>query len=301
MFWYLFTLISILQLETEYSALVDLYNATNGAKWTVRSGTPRDCSLWYGVVFVEGRIKELNLFGMNLNGMIPDSIGNLTQLLVLDMSQNQLFGPLPTTIGKLARLERLVISVNKLNGTIPSSFGNLVNLVTLDLRINALVSPIPVSIGNLSKLKYLALGSNQFTGLIPDFFNKMKLVALQLTANQFSGPIPPSLSAAVNLSLLELDYNLLNGTVPAFISNFSQLNRLALSNNFFTSIFSVYPVWISTMFFCFLNNNPFSICPLPAWTVAYKCGAVCAVTTTSPLTTTVAPISGCSGILLNNL
>ena len=50
---------------------------------------------------------------------------DLASLRVLDLSGNQLTGPIPTELGDLARLFALNLSGNQLTGTIPQSFTSL--------------------------------------------------------------------------------------------------------------------------------------------------------------------------------
>jgi Leucine-rich repeat (LRR) protein len=44
------------------------------------------------------------------------------------LQNNNIIGPIPTEIGKLAKLRTLVLSSNKLDGTIPNSLGHLERL-----------------------------------------------------------------------------------------------------------------------------------------------------------------------------
>ena len=47
-----------------------------------------------------GDLTELNLSDTNLTGKIPSSIGQLTNLTVLVLSKNKLTGEIPTSIGQ---------------------------------------------------------------------------------------------------------------------------------------------------------------------------------------------------------
>ena len=47
---------------------------------------------------------------------------------------------LPDEIGKLRKLERLVITNNRLTGSLPTTFGDLSNLKEVDIRYNNLSS-----------------------------------------------------------------------------------------------------------------------------------------------------------------
>lgn len=73
-----------------------------------------------------------------LSGSIPSSIGNLTNLELLDLSHNELSGRIPSSIGNLENLQLLDLSNNQLSGEIPGSTADLSSLLGLDLRHNFL-------------------------------------------------------------------------------------------------------------------------------------------------------------------
>ena len=90
----------------ERNALIDLYNATDGSNWTrndnwencyfcIHSSDPCDNN-WYGVTCDSSNqhIIELGLHMNNLNGTIPASLGDLTELKRLDLDDNKLSGPI---------------------------------------------------------------------------------------------------------------------------------------------------------------------------------------------------------------
>ena len=138
---------------------------------------------------------------------LPESIGNLTQLTELDISDNKLTS-LPGSIGNLVQLTELNVGRNELT-SLPESIGNLTQLTELDISDNKLTS-LPGSIGNLvqltvlnmcelrlqevphgvqqlSKLKYLDLSFNPLKTL-PDWLGDitelcmLNISSLQLTA-----------------------------------------------------------------------------------------------------------------------
>ena len=124
------------------AALVEFYDATNGASWTNNtnwnSSEPLD--RWYGVsTDANGRVARLSLAQNGLTGSIPPTVGNLTNLEVLALSLNQLTGSIPSTVGNLTNLRNLILGRNQLTGSIPSTVGNLTNLRVLDLIDNQLV------------------------------------------------------------------------------------------------------------------------------------------------------------------
>ena len=61
-------------------------------------------------------------------GEIPPEIGNLTNLIVLRLYDNQFTGEIPSEIGYLTNLERLKLHTNQLTGSIPETLCDLSNL-----------------------------------------------------------------------------------------------------------------------------------------------------------------------------
>ena len=204
-------------------ALVALYNATDGAKWTYNeywlSDEPIDH--WYGVSVSDGRVTELKLFDNQLTGTIPAQSGNLSSLQTLWLSNNQLTGGIPPELGHLSSLESLSLSSNPLAGPIPPELGKLSSLERLVLSNNRLTGPIPPELGKLSWLRELSLADNQLTGFIPE-----GLTTLTLGHFYFNGN--PGLSVPDDMALREWldgigelrdqDYSLSTPFVPVILS-----------------------------------------------------------------------------------
>eukprot|EP00797_Seminavis_robusta_P036681 Sro944_g223020.1 Leucine Rich Repeat (269) ;mRNA; r:38822-39628 len=120
-------------------ALATLYFAL-GRSWTQGSVLPseEECT-WFEDTgsycnedgFQEGLLLENN----NLeDGPIPPEIGLLTSLKVVDMSDNEIVGDIPTYFGQLTILETLRLARNeRLMGTVPTELENIPTLQELDL------------------------------------------------------------------------------------------------------------------------------------------------------------------------
>ena len=65
------------------------------------------------------RLQTLYLNNNSLNGIIPDSLTNCSNLINLDLSVNSLMGVIPTKLVFLSRLNYLDLSANSLVGQIP--------------------------------------------------------------------------------------------------------------------------------------------------------------------------------------
>jgi autotransporter-associated beta strand protein len=231
--------------ESEYSALVDLYNSTGGSGWVNQSGwLDGDATSWYGVsvggvtydangdVLIPGNVQFLSLEDNQLTGTIPTTLGNLINLEGLGLDHNQLSGTIPTTLGNLTNLQYIELNDNQLTGSIPTSLGNLFQLTGIYLYDNQLTGNIPISLGNLSQLSLLMLSANQLSGTIPSTLsNLVNLSWLLLDDNQLSGAIPSNLGNLTNLELLVLGRNQLSGTIPSTLSNLVNLSWLVLDDN----------------------------------------------------------------------
>ena len=99
--------------DTEYQAVVALYNSTSGPKWKDHTNWLTHKADWYGVTVTGGHVTRL------------------------DLENNQLMGTIPVQIGNPRNLTGLFLGLNQLSGTISSSIGNLTRLGALNWRITS--------------------------------------------------------------------------------------------------------------------------------------------------------------------
>ncbi|KAG6603855.1 Plant intracellular Ras-group-related LRR protein 4, partial [Cucurbita argyrosperma subsp. sororia] len=163
---------------------------------------------------------------MNQVEWLPESIGKLTSLVSLDLSENRLVA-LPETIGALSQLEKLDLHANRLNN-LPGSFTDLTSLIHLDLRGNELVS-LPVSFGKLIHLEEVDLSSNLLTSLPESIGNLVKLRRLNLETNNIE-EIPHTIGRCTSLRELTADYNRLKA-LPEAVGKIESLEILSVRYN----------------------------------------------------------------------
>jgi hypothetical protein len=76
--------------------------------------------------------------------IVPDNgFDGMKDLMILVMSNTNLHGPIPESLGKLTNLRVLHLDGNHFNGSIPKSFRNLRSLSELRLNDNGLIGPVP--------------------------------------------------------------------------------------------------------------------------------------------------------------
>ena len=215
--------------------LVALYEATDGTNWENGDNWLTDAPLsdWHGVeTDASGRVSRLDLTDNQLTGPIPRELSSLSGLVSLYLDENNLRGPIPATFGGLAGLRTLKIDESHLTGSIPPELGNLSRLEELYLDQNDLSGPIPPELGNLAELTLLRLDDNGLAGLIPPELGHLRALELMwLNANNLTGTIPRGLGSLSKLEELALDRNRLAGPMPPEFGQMSSLRRLSVSNN----------------------------------------------------------------------
>lgn len=179
----------------------------------------------------EGNIVKLNLGNRNID-QLPESIGVLVHLQLLDLSDNNL-KKLPETFGNLINLRSLDLSGNKLS-TLPESFGNLINLRSLDFSWNY-ISCLPKSFAKLFKFRALDISHNKLT-FIP---YKSKIIAPRDYYVLFSLNFPDDNSFIVNnaghITKLIIKNKKLE-ILPESFGNLTHLESLYLTDNYFEKL-----------------------------------------------------------------
>lgn len=142
-------------LTSDSLALVALYNSANGQNWAIRTNwLTGSVNSWFGVTVNSGRVTQLSLPSNRLIGDITPEIKNLTALTSLNLSDNSFNNRLlPIEVGNLTNLITLNLSLCSLAGAIPNQIINCNNLQSLMLQGNLFTSvPTLTALTSLSSL-----------------------------------------------------------------------------------------------------------------------------------------------------
>ena len=195
------------------AALVALYQATGGPNWARDWNwlTDKPLNTWWGVKTVDGRVTELNLAGVylegnGLEGELPAELGDLTHLTRLLLRGNRIRGELPTEMVRLTNLRELDVTANEIGGVIPAWLGELKNLRQLYLEKNQFVEQVPAELGNLSRLNALSVNRNRgLSGPLPQGLTEIsKMVSFRFGSTGLCAPLDDDFQAWL-LGILDSD------------------------------------------------------------------------------------------------
>lgn len=181
------------------------------------------------------RLPLLQSINLNQNafvGALPSFQSTMTSI---ELQSNRFSGTIPDDyFAALSNLVLFDVSGNNLSGTIPSSISSATSLSTLDLSSNSFVGTMPPGLGALKYLQYLYISSNRFVGTIPRSFASVdsSLVQVWMQQNDLSGTIPATFAEMKYLDDFYVDGNLFTGTIPA------DLCRPTLNAEFFQDVYS---------------------------------------------------------------
>ncbi|KAK6142158.1 hypothetical protein DH2020_005213 [Rehmannia glutinosa] len=117
-------------------------------------------------------IMSIELSGMGLRGEFPQGISECPYLTGLDLSNNHLYGSIPSNISKLISFVTVLdLSDNKFSGEIPPGIANCSYLNVLKLDNNFFTGRIPATLSSLNRLKIFTVANNRLFGPVPIFVN----------------------------------------------------------------------------------------------------------------------------------
>lgn len=200
----------------------------------------------------DSNVRKIGLNSNKLQGPVPRSLINCTNLEVLDIGNNNIDDAFPWWLETLPELQALILKSNRFHGSASTSIAKY---------------PFP-------KVRIFDLSNNGFTGLLPaKFLKNFKAIMntdahgtkvsymgdyidpadsfsivlkglevelprvskmctnIDLSSNKFEGEIPTFIGNLNSLVLLNLSHNMLSGHIPSEIKNMSRLESLDLSCN----------------------------------------------------------------------
>ncbi|CAJ2678296.1 unnamed protein product [Trifolium pratense] len=162
---------SLNSLEDPNNYLTSSWNLNNNTEGFICDFDGVEC--WHPD---ENRVLNLKLSNMGLKGQFPRGIVNCTSLTGLDLSVNDLSGPIPSDISEILRFVTTIdLSANRFTGEIPTALANCTYLNTLKLDDNMLTGEIPKEFASLIRLKTIDFADNQLYGEVPNFDSVVKV------------------------------------------------------------------------------------------------------------------------------
>ncbi|XP_047086197.1 receptor-like protein EIX2 [Lolium rigidum] len=221
-------------------------------------------------------LKKLQLDGCGWRGHIPDALGNMSSLDVLDLGANyELVGHMPENLENLCNLQvlnldwvningdltefmerlpkcswnklrELYLLTSNLTGELPDWIGNLTSLSHLDLYQKMLVGSVPAGIGALGCLAYVDFGLSKLSGVLSaqHFASLVNLEYIDLSHNSLKFDLNGSWVPPFRLHSGYFRSCTLGPHFPAWLRWQAGITVLDISN---TSISDVLPHWFWTV------------------------------------------------------
>lgn len=180
-------------------------NGAGGSSWSCSGLVPTtNICTWQGVT-----CNDFNpVIGINVKSANSSCNVFVTQLNIV--SESLLVGAnatLSPSIGLLSYLNLLTVSEITIGGTIPSEIGNLVRLRSLILHDSQFTGSIPNTIDNLTSLRYIDFSWNKLSKKIfPAMCHLNKIIDFKLNNNALTGNVPAGFCCLGTLTSLNLGY-----------------------------------------------------------------------------------------------
>ncbi|XP_022772977.1 receptor-like protein kinase HAIKU2 [Durio zibethinus] len=179
------------------------------------------------------KLWQLEIYNNELTGKLPVGLRNLTNLEYFDASANHLEGVI-SEVRYLTNLVTLQLFENQFTGEVPTELGEFKKLVNLSLYTNMLTGPLPQKLGSWADFDFIDVSENFLTGPIPpDMCKKGTMKGLLMLQNRFTGEIPVTYASCTTLKRFRVSNNSLSGIVPAGIWGLPNLNIIDIAYNQF--------------------------------------------------------------------
>lgn len=138
----------------------------------------------------ENKVLNLRLSNMALQGQFPLGLENCKSLTGLDLSSNNLSGPIPVDISKrIPYVTSLDLSYNIFSGEIPANLSNCSYLNVLNLQHNRLTGQIPYQLSLLDRLTTFNVADNLLSGQIPTLSHSFQAASFASNPGLCGGPL----------------------------------------------------------------------------------------------------------------
>ncbi|RDX90106.1 Protein BRASSINOSTEROID INSENSITIVE 1, partial [Mucuna pruriens] len=210
--------------------------------------------------FINSSVNYIHLSNNRLSGLSKRMFSNLSYIVMLDLSYNEISNGIQDMIQDLihTRLNIFLAKSNHFTGNLPKQLCQLVDLSILDLSFNNFSGAIPNCLGKIPFEKDGSLnaafngvvrGENSDAGIqIPNVGEKANfttkempytytgsilafMTGIDLSNNKLKGNIPSELGNLTRIRALNLSHNDFIGQIPASFSNLVQIESLDLSFN----------------------------------------------------------------------
>ncbi|KAH1151780.1 hypothetical protein GYH30_045335 [Glycine max] len=182
--------------------------------------------------------KSLYLSYNRLTGMLPKSIGLLSELEDLNLAGNSLEGDVTEShLSNFSKLKNLYLSESSLSLKFVPSWVPPFQLQYLRIRSCKLGPTFPSWLKTQSSLYELDISDNGINDSVPDLFwnNLQNMILLNMSHNYIIGAIPNISLNLPNRPFILLNSNQFEGKIPSFLL---QASGLMLSENNFSDLFS---------------------------------------------------------------
>ncbi|KAK3042126.1 hypothetical protein RJ639_001828 [Escallonia herrerae] len=132
------------------------------SNWNDDVGVIDPC-LWHGIECSEGNVVVLNLKDLCLGGTLAPDLRNLLHMKSIILRNNSFCGIIPEEIGELEELEVLDLGCNNFSGPLPSDLGNNLSLSILLLDNNELFGSISPEHDELKMLSEVQVDENHLS------------------------------------------------------------------------------------------------------------------------------------------
>jgi hypothetical protein len=214
-----------------------LYDATEGAQWVLPwnfSSADAPC-FFNGVTCSSSGITNITLFNQSLRGHLPAALANLTELVVFNVSSNNISGTLPKEYAQwYATLNKFVVNNNLISSTLPkpySSWGSSIKYARFhDCDI---YGTLPAEYSMWSNINIFSVSNSRLNGTLPPQYGAWATIGMiVVSSTSLSGTIPASYKTWQNVTTIDWSGNQLSGTIPSTLwGGMTELNAIALSKS----------------------------------------------------------------------